>query len=113
MAKTNCPCVLPSATEEVLATIPGSMPGTAIQVRVEPKIDGYVRLEHLAYSPDLGWYTQKSFCIPGELISQLIPQLRKADCLIPRPVQQEEDATLTFPVPMVGSRLVLSKRREA
>lgn len=113
MAKTNCPCVLPSATEEEIATVPGPTPGTAMRVRVEPTMHGYVRLEHLAYSTDLGWYTQKSFCIPGEIISQIIPHLRKADCLIPRPAREEEDATLAFPVPTLGTRLKLAERREA
>src|SRR5687767_13903081 len=77
-------CVLPGPTERELATLPGPQPGTALRVRVEPGHEGYVRLEQLAYTPGLGWYTQKSFCIPGELLGALVPQLRKADCLIPR-----------------------------
>jgi hypothetical protein len=113
MPNINCPCVLPSATEEELATIPGAAPGTALRVRVEPSLHGYVRLEQLAYSPDLGWYTQKSFCVPGEIIRQLIPHLRKADCLIPRPPREEEDATLLFPLPATGPRPALAQKREA
>jgi len=82
--RTTQPCVLPSPTEQELATIPGTEPGTAVRVRVEPGRDGYVRLEHLAYNANVGWYTQKSFCIAGELLGELIPALRQADCLTPR-----------------------------
>ena len=88
----NCPCVLPSPTEQELATIPGTEPGTALRVRVEPGRDGYVRLEHLAYNANVGWYTQKSFCIPGELLGQLVPALRKADCLTPQSKTDAVDA---------------------
>ena len=77
-------CVLPGPTEEELVTLPGAEPGTALRVRVEAGRDGYVRLEHLAYNDGLGCYTQKSFCIPGDLLAALVPELRKADCLIPR-----------------------------
>ena len=77
-------CVIPGPTEDELAVLPGERPGTALRVRVEAGRDGYVRLEQLAHNADLGWYVQKSFCIPGEMLRALIPQLRKADCLIPR-----------------------------
>jgi hypothetical protein len=96
--KHNCPCALPSATEEELITLPGASPDTALRVRVEPNLHGYVRLEQLAYSDDLGWYTQKSFCIPGELLAAVATQLRKADCLIPKPqVHDEWEDTIVFP----------------
>lgn len=75
----------PSHTEQVLATIPGCAPNTAIRIRVEAGPLGYVRLEHLAHSEALGWYTQKSLCIPAEALHELMPQLRKAECLFPRP----------------------------
>lgn len=88
----NCPCVFPSPTEQELVTIPGAEPGTALRVRVEPGRDGYVRLEHLAYNANIGWYTQKSFCIAGELLGQLVPALRKADCLTPTAKTQAADA---------------------
>ncbi len=97
--RPHCPCVFPSPTELELVTIPGEHPGTALRVSVEPSIDGYVRLEHLAYNANLGWYTQKSFCIPGELLAQLVPQLRKADCLIPKPTVG--DRPLRHPGPAI------------
>ena len=84
VGQNHCNCVLPGPTEEELITLPGPQPGTALRVRVETGQDGYVRLEQLAYNDGLGWYTQKSFCIPGEMLATLVPQLRKADCLIPR-----------------------------
>ena len=77
-------CVIPGPTEEELTVLPGERPGTALRVRVEAGREGYVRLEQLAHNADLGWYVQKSFCIPGEMLAALIPQLRKADCLIPK-----------------------------
>lgn len=77
-------CAVPSPTEHQLAMIPGSEPGTALRVSVEPGHEGYVRLEHLAFNTDLGWYTQKSFCIEAEMLEALVPALRKADCLVPK-----------------------------
>jgi hypothetical protein len=91
-SQRNRPCVFPSPTEQELATIPGVEPGTALRVRVEPGREGYVRLEHLAYNANVGWYTQKSFCIAGELLGQLMPALRKADCLTPKAKTQAADA---------------------
>ena len=82
--RTTKPCVFPSPAEQELATIPGTEPGTALRVWVEPGPGGFVRLEQLAFDEGLGWYTQKSFCVSGELLPALLPQLRKADCLIPR-----------------------------
>lgn len=80
--KTCCRCVFPSPTEQELATIPGDRPGTALRVHVEGGVEGYVRLEQLAHDERLGWYVQKSFIVPGEALAALVPQLRKADCLI-------------------------------
>ena len=77
-------CAVPSPTEQELAMIPGSEPGTALRVSVEAGREGYVRLEHLAYNTDLGWYTQKSFCIAAEMLEALVPELRKASCMVPR-----------------------------
>ena len=79
---TRCRCVFPSPSEQELATIPGEQPGTATRVHVEGGPDGYVRLEQLAHDERLGWYVQKSFIVPGDALGALIPQLRKADCLI-------------------------------
>jgi len=110
---TNGPCVLPSPTERELATIPGAAPGTALRVRVEPGPDGYVRLEHLAYNANVGWYTQKSFCIAGELLGQLIPALRKADCLTPRSETHPVDAgaLLRLVPPVVSDETAPERRR--
>lgn len=110
-------CVIPGPTEEVLAVLPGQRPGTALRVRVEAGREGYVRLEQLAHNADLGWYVQKSFCIPGEMLSALIPQLRKADCLIPRPRGSAGghiagDPIPMFPMPVPGSPRE-AERREA
>lgn len=80
--KTRCRCVFPSPSEQELATIPGERPGTALRVQVEGGPDGYVRLEQLAHDERLGWYVQKSFIVPGEALAALVPQLRRADCLI-------------------------------
>jgi hypothetical protein len=112
MKKSNCPCATPSPTEEEIATLPGAHPGTALRVRVETSGEGYVRLEHLAYSADLGWYAQKSFCVPAELLGQLVPQLRKADCLFPRKAA-EPDSALRFSGPTLPAPVHPAKRRDA
>lgn len=84
------PCVFPSPTEQELATLPGPQPGQALRVHVEPGAGGYVRLEQMAHDTGLGWYVQKSFIVPGELLASLLAQLRKADCLIPRPTEAQK-----------------------
>ena len=84
MNRSRCACVFPSPSEQELATIPGSAPGTALRVYVEPRDEGYVRLQQLAYDTGTGWYVQKSFILPGEMLKALLPELRKADCLIPK-----------------------------
>ena len=99
MNKNYQQCVIPGPTEEELAVLPGEGPGTALRVRVETGRDGYVRLEQLAHNADLGWYVQKSFCIPGEMLAALIPQLRKADCLIPRERSDKRNGA-GDPIPM-------------
>ena len=85
-----------------MAVIPCDPPGTALRVYVECGREGYVRLEQLAHDEGLGWYVQKSFTIPREALAALIPQLRKADCLIPR---RRTDAggnpPRLFPAPML------------
>src|SRR5690242_11985581 len=87
----------PTQSEQILATIPGCAPNTALRLRVEPGPHGYVRLEHLAHSEALGWYTQKSLCIPAEALHELLPQLRKADCLFPHPKRKHRDASFSLP----------------
>ena len=114
--KTNFrDCVLPGPTEEELITIAGDKPGTALRVRVESGQDGYVRLEQLAYSAGLGWYTQKSFCIPADMLAALVPQLRKADCLIPRSRKLRPDGDpIRLPLPAIPSESPRKpQRREA
>ncbi len=97
------PCVLPSPTEHELATIPGTEPGTALRISVEPGREGYVRLEQLAYNTNLGWYTQKSFCIAGALLDQLVPALRKAECLIPDSKRPTRDIPhIVYPAPQAS-----------
>lgn len=103
MNNTRCRCVFPSPTEQELATLPGEQPGTALRVLVEPGVEGYVRLEQLAFDKGLGWYVQKSFTIPGEALAALVPQLRKADCLIPRRRTRSSRAPQRlFPAPALG-----------
>ena len=94
----QCQCVFPSPTEQELLTIPGAEPGTALRVFVEAKADGYVRLQQLAYDEGLGWYAQKTMVLPREVLSTLIPQLRKALCLMP-PARRtlNPDGVIAFP----------------
>jgi hypothetical protein len=96
MSNPKAPCVFPSPTETELATLDGGEPGGALRVRVEPAAqgEGYVRLEQLAWSADLGWYCQKSFIIPGPLVRSLVTELRKADCFLPR---QANDSMVPIP----------------
>lgn len=87
MSSDSCGIFCGSSSEE-LATLPGAKPGTAIRVCFEAGQSAQVRLEQLAHSEGLGWYVQKSFCIPAEMLGALIPQLRKADCLVPQAARQ-------------------------
>lgn len=84
--KPNPPCIFPSADEIDLGTLQRTSDTTALRVRVDPggATEGYVRLEQLAWSDDLGWYCQKSFIVPGPLVRELVTHLRKADCFLPR-----------------------------
>lgn len=84
MERTPCQCVFPSPTEQEAVLIEGAEPGTALRVYLQAGPDGYVRLQQLAHDAGLGWYVQKSMVIPGDMLRALVPQLRKADCLIPR-----------------------------
>jgi hypothetical protein len=93
----QCSCVFPSSTEQEFVTIPGQEPGTAIRMFAETGPDGYVRLQQLAFCEGTGWYVQKSFIVPGEALAMLLPQLRKAQCLIPEASQQRPQQPLRFP----------------
>jgi len=87
------PCVFPSLTEEEVITVPGHDAGTAYRLRVEAGMYGYLRIEQLGYNATIGWYTQKSFCLPGDVAHQLMPHLRQALALIPRSGQTTHSAT--------------------
>ena len=78
-----CQCVFPAAAEEEIVIIPGEEPGTALRLYADTGRDGYVRLQQLAYNEGLGWYAQKSMVIPRDVLEVLVPQLRKAMCLMP------------------------------
>ena len=100
MSHRKTACVFPSPSEIELGTIPGTEPGTALRVRVEPTMgEGYARIEQLAWSADLGWYTQKSFVVPAAMIKALVTELRKADCHIPKAKPDLHDSPLPFPGP--------------
>ena len=115
MSQRKPPCVFASDTEQVLETIPGPTPDSAMRVRVEPGRQGYARIEQLAYSADLGWYCQKSFVVPGETIKALITQLRKADCLVSAaPISQVSAAgALRFVPAPTDDQPSTPQRREA
>jgi hypothetical protein len=89
-----CQCVFPAPTEEEVILIEGPDSGTALRVYLRAGYEGYVRIQQLAHDPGLGWYVQKSMVIPGEMLHALLPQLRKADCLIPR---RNEPAAMAIP----------------
>lgn len=102
MDHPKTPCVFPSVTEMELGTFEGPDGQSAMRVRVEPTQEGYIRLEQLAWSADMGWYCQKSFVIPAAMVRDLITTLRKADCLMPKAVAVAMDVLpfrLTAPLP--------------
>jgi len=119
------PCVIAQPTEQVLGTVAGCEPDTAIRVRVEPGMAGHVRLEQLAYNGELGWYTQKSFCIPAEAMQTLLPLLKQANCLLPaspnaatpgaaaHPAARPFDGTPLKFVPPIEDAPAQPRRREA
>ena len=39
----------------------------------------------MAYTEGPGWYVQRSFVIPREMLGALATELRKANCLMPLP----------------------------
>jgi len=88
--------------EDTLKVIPGVKPGTAIRVCAHHADAGYVRLEHLAYNPGVGWYVQKSFVIPAELLNEVSRELRKADSLMPRRATHDEAAPSLRITPETG-----------
>lgn len=78
------------------AMLPGPEPGTGLRVRVESCVrGGCVHLEQVAYSPTMGWYRQKSFTVPREMIGDLSRMLRMSDCLLPR--HEKGSATASCP----------------
>lgn len=95
---------LPAPLEDEIATIRGSRQEAALRVRLIGGQESTVRLEQLIYSRGLGWYVQKSFCIPSCMLAELIPQLRKADCLAPRRPGCKPEAVSQLPalLPFTG-----------
>lgn len=92
------------------AMLPGPEPGTGLRIRVEScQRGGCVHLEQVAYSPTMGWYRQKSFTVPREMIGDLSRLLRMSDCLLPRhekgsaaapcPAASAQADTETLPLP--------------
>lgn len=75
---------LPNAVEDQLDILPGPEPDMAIRICLCPGQKSHVRLEQLAYSCSVGWYVQKSFQVPAEMLPLLAQQLRKAHCLMPQ-----------------------------
>ena len=112
METNSCQCVFPAATEEEIVLIEGSQPGTALRVYLQAGHEGYVRLQQLAHDPGLGWYVQKSMIVPGEMLRALVPQLRKADCLIPRG-NEAAQTTVPFMKLTPESFEPVRRRREA
>jgi len=87
--------------DDVLATIEGDQPHTAIRVRlVTEGADSHVMLEHVAYTAGLGWYVQKSFRLPAASLSTVARQFRVADCLTREAgADSRHDGPIPFPGP--------------
>ena len=79
----QCQCIFPSPTEAEVVTVPGDTPDTAWRVYAETSVDGYLRIQQMAHDPSIGWYVQKSMVIPRDVLTAMLPQLRKAMCLMP------------------------------
>lgn len=71
------PLRLPAAEEGTL--IPGQEHGTAYRVRRECAA-GLVTIEQMRHSKSAGWYVQRSFSVPVEVLPAILTELRKADC---------------------------------
>jgi hypothetical protein len=107
-SSVHCRCVFPGPGEQELATVPGADAGTAFRVYMDPGSDGFVRLQQLAFQETLGWYVQKSFLIPRETLSLLMPHLKLADCMMPK---RKGKLRLTLPIDSGADREL--ERREA
>ena len=92
----HCHCVFPDPAEEELATIPGQEPGTAVRVFVNGGPDGYARVQQLSFTDGVGWYVQKTMVLPRDVLAALLPQLRKALCLMP-PAGRPQEGLFTLP----------------
>ena len=68
----------------------GREPGTALRVRLEscPK-GGCAHIEQMAYSDTLGWYRQRAFSVPRDMIEPLARLLHMSHCLLPQPATPE------------------------
>jgi hypothetical protein len=94
------------ANVKELVTVPGDEPNTAIRVKlVRQAGDAHVVLEHRAYTPDLGWYTQKSFRLPTAVLSTLATQFGFADALTRHatgPTNRSRARATGDPIPFPG-----------
>ena len=93
-----CHCVFPTASEEEFVTIPGEEMGTALRLYADTGRESYVRLQQLAHNEGVGWYVQKTIIIPRDVLEVLLPQLRKAMCLMP-PKQPALPRDVAEPIP--------------
>lgn len=89
----KCPCVFPGENETELVTISGEEPGTAWRVYVDSSADAFVRLQHLGHDEKIGWYVQKTVVLPRDVVAALVPQLRKALCLMPQNGSRQVEPT--------------------
>lgn len=107
-SNAQCRCVFPGPGEQELATVSGADSGTAFRVYMDGSADGFVRLQQLAFQETLGWYVQRSFLIPRETLSLLMPHLKLADCMMPK---RKGKLRLTIPIDSAADREI--ERREA
>ncbi len=78
-----------------IGLIPGSEPGTAYRVR-SACAEGCVILEQLRHSGSAGWYVQRSFPVPTEMLQIIVREMRKADCLTPRRTTKGADLRIAL-----------------
>lgn len=107
----HCPCVFPAPTEEEWITLPSNDPNTSIRMYVQTGQDGYVRLQQLAFDDGAGWYVQKSFIVPADMLSALATQFRKADCLMIKTPPQPNHSLRLVPAPVAELEDAPQRRR--
>lgn len=91
-ANTNHADLWQQLAAEGVASLPGAEPGTAVRIVLEscPK-GGCAHLDQMAYSPTLGWYRQRRFTVPRDMLGEMARLLRMGDCLMP-PAQRSPSA---------------------